>query len=190
MRTELRARADRLGKMARRATPGPLLVRGGVYLAGFVALGAGWPTDFVLGKGLLVVAVLPLLPALFPRGILPTIMILAGGLGWLLATTAYEQPVTYLRLMVVTAALYLVHTLAALAAVLPYDAIVAAGVLGRWLLRAGLVLALTAGLGLIVVVVTGVVGTGGYLIASLAGLGTLVGLITYLASLGRRRPNG
>jgi hypothetical protein len=187
LRAALRSRIERLDQMARRATPGPALVRGGLYLAGLVALGAGAPPGFVLGRGATFVLVLALLPVLLPRGVMPTLVIVLAALGWLAGTTVYAQPVTYLRLVAVAGALYLLHTLAALAAVLPYDAVVSAGVLGRWLLRAALVVVLTAVLGLAAVAVPGLLGAGGYLLASLAGLGLLVGLVGYLASLVRRR---
>jgi hypothetical protein len=187
MRTEVRSGVQRLTQMARRVTPGPALVRAGVYLSGLVALGLGWPTGFVLGRGLPVVAAFALLPALFPRGVLPTLVILAGAAGWLAATTVYDEPLTYLRLVVVATALYLVHTLAALAAALPYDAVVSAGVLGRWALRAGLVVVLTAAVALFAVEVPLVLGAGRSLIASIAGLGLIIGLAAYLASLVRRR---
>jgi hypothetical protein len=187
MRGELRARTQRLASMARRATPGPALVRGGVFAAGLVAFVVGWPTGFVFGRGLLAAVLVALLPALLPRGPLPTLAILTGAAGWLAATTVYDEPLTYLRMIVVAAALYLLHTLAALAAVLPYDAIVSAGVLGRWALRAGLVIALTAAAGLFAVAVPAQLGGGRYLIASVAGLGLLLGLAAYLTSLVRRR---
>jgi hypothetical protein len=187
MRTEVRSRAERIARMARRATPGPALVRGGVYLSGLIALGLGWPTGFVLGRGFPFIALLALLPALLPGTVLPTLVILAGAAGWLAATTVYGEPLTFVRLVVVANALYLLHTLAALAAVLPYDAIVSAGVLGRWGLRAALVVALTAGVALFAVAVPALLGGGRYLVASLAGLGLVIGLAAYLASLVRRR---
>lgn len=187
MGTQLRARVDRAGRALSRATPGPALVRGGVFLAGVVALATAWPADFVLSRGLALVLLLPLLPALLPRGFLPTLVIMAGALGWLAATTVYAEPLTLARLVIVADALYLLHTLAALAAVLPYDAIISAGVLGRWLMRAALVVVLTAGLALVLVVVAGQLGGARYLAASLVGLSVVIGLALYLASLARRR---
>ncbi|HKS99600.1 MAG TPA: hypothetical protein VJT31_08740 [Rugosimonospora sp.] len=187
MRAGLRSRVDRALAMVRRAAPGPTLVRGGVYLSGLIAMLTAWPATFVLGRGLLVAVILALVPVLWPRGFAPTLVILLAVTGWLAATTGYAEPVTYLRLVIVAGALYLLHTLAALAGVLPYDAIVSAGVLGRWLLRAALVWVLTAGLALFAVAVPQQVGAGGYLVASLAGLGLVSGVTAYLANLTRRR---
>jgi hypothetical protein len=186
MRAEARTRVDRVVSMARRTTAAPALVRAGICLAGLVGLGTAWPGSFVLGKGILAVVVLAVLAALLPRGFLPTLVILAAVAGWLFATARYDEPLTLARLVVVAGALYLVHTLAALAAVLPYDAIVSAGVLGGWLLRAALVVGLTAAVALFVAAVPQRVG-GHYLVASLAGLAVLTGLTVFLASLLRRR---
>lgn len=185
MRSGLLRRLARARAGIRRTTPGPALVRGGVFLAGLIALAVALPAGFVLSRGLVIVVALPLFPALLPRGAMPTLVILVTAVGWLVSTTYYAEPLTYARLVVTAGALYLVHTLAALAAVLPYDAVVSAGVLGGWLLRAGLVLALTAGLALFVAAVPARL-AGGYLLASLAGLALLLGLAGYLAFLVRR----
>jgi hypothetical protein len=107
--------------------------------------------------------------------------------GWLLSTTAYLAPVSYWRLVALAALLYLLHSLAALAAVLPYDAVVSAGVFGRWFRQAGLVVLLTAALGLFAVVVPAHLGGARYLAASLIGLVLIGALAGYLALLARRR---
>ena len=88
--------------------------------------------------------------------------------------------------MFLAAALYLQHNLSALAAVLPYDAIIGPGVLLRWLARAGAVVALTAGLALFAVVAPLYV-SGRYLLASLAGLALMGLIVGYLARLVGRR---
>ncbi len=187
LREGLTAPVERTRQMARRATAGPALVRGGLYATGFVALATALPADLVLGRVLPAIAVIALVPVLFPRGAMPTVVILLAIGGWIADTTMYGGTPTYLRLVILASAVYLLHTLAALAAVLPYDAVVAGDVLGRWLLRAALVIVLTAGLGLFVVVVPGQFGGGRYLVASIVGLGLMIGLAAYLASLARRR---
>jgi hypothetical protein len=97
------------------------------------------------------------------------------------------EPVTFWRLVGLAAALYLGHSLTALAAVLPYDAIVEPEVLARWLSRAFLVVAASAALALALLVGSAVWGGEPLLIASLLGLGVAVGLAALLAWLLRRR---
>ncbi|OLB78333.1 MAG: hypothetical protein AUI14_13560 [Actinobacteria bacterium 13_2_20CM_2_71_6] len=139
-------RVDEIAARVRRTTPGPLLVRVGLFVSALLAV-----------------------------------------LGWLISTLAYGVGPDFLALILLATALYLVHTLAALAAVLPHDAVVAPGVLLRWLRRAGLVLGLTAALALFAVVVPPYLGDHAYLVASLLGLVLMVATVGYLARLVRRR---
>jgi hypothetical protein len=182
------SRLVRLQAMVRRMTPGPALTRGAVFAAGLVAQLVAWPAEIAFARPVLILVVVALMPAVLPRGMWPSLAILTAVLGWFLATTAYEQPVSYPRLVALAGAIYLVHSLAALAAVLPHDAVVAVEVFVRWLLRAALVLLVTAVLALFVVAATGWVGSGRYLLASLIGLAAMVALAGYLASLAGKRP--
>ena len=79
------------------------------------------------------------------------------------------------------------HTLAALAAVLPYDSVVSPDVLLRWVGRAGWVLLGTGVLAAFVVVVPTYLGGRTYLVASLLGLAVMAATVAYLARLVRRR---
>jgi hypothetical protein len=171
---------------ARRTTPGPLLVRTGVFGAGLIGLVLAWPRGLVFGPGALVLVVLAMLPALGPRGRLPSVVILLAVAGWLLATLVYDESPDYLRLVLLASALYLVHNLSALAAVLPYDAVITPGVLLRWLGRAGVVLLLTAVLALFGSVAPLYL-SGRYLAAALVGLALMVATVGYLARLVGRR---
>lgn len=181
-----RQRLDEAVGAARRTTPGPLLVRVAVFLFGAVGLLVAWPLDLVLGPGFLVAIVLAALPALLPRGRMTTIAILAAVVGWEVGALGYGESPTYVRVVVVAASLYLQHNLAALAAVLPYDAIIGPGVLLRWIARAGAVVLLTAALALFAVVAPLYV-SGRYLVASLAGLALMGVIVAYLARLVGRR---
>jgi hypothetical protein len=98
----------------------------------------------------------------------------------------YGEPVQFWRLVTVAGLLYLAHSLAALAAGLPYDAVVAPEVLAGWLVRALLVVAASAMLALVVLVFGEVVRGGGYLAASLVGLVAATALAAVLAWLLRR----
>jgi len=174
--------------MLRRLTPGPLLVRLALFVVGMFGLLIAWPVA-VWGQGFVLVAflLLALLPAALPRGPATTTYLLTTVAGWLVSTSYFGLPPDFLGLVLLATALYLVHTLAALAAVLPYDAVVAPAVLLRWVGRSVRVLALTVALALFLVVVPGYLGGRGYLLGSLLGLALVVATLAYLARLVRRR---
>jgi hypothetical protein len=181
-----RQRFDETVTRVRRTTPGPLLVRGGVFVTALLGLLVAWPFDLVAGPAFLVFVVLATLPAVLPRGRLPLALILLAVVGWVVSTLMYAEVPGYLRLVVLAGALYLTHNLSALASVLPYDAVIAPGVLLRWLARASVVVVLTAGLALFGVVAPLYV-SGRYLIASLVGLALMAATVGYLARLVGRR---
>jgi hypothetical protein len=111
-------------------------------------------------------------------------VILIAAVGWLAATTYYAEPLTGWRLVAMAGALYLTHTGAALAAVLPYDTVVSPGVLAGWALRALAVVASTAVLGLLALVGAVVLGDRTSLLAALVGVAAAIPLAWLLA---RRR---
>jgi hypothetical protein len=187
VRRNVRERIELVGRMAGRASPGPMLVRGAVFGSGLVGLLLATPTDVLFRGWAGVLLLLPALPAFRPRGLLTTVVALTTVVFWVASTTAYGQPVTVWRLVAVAGALYLTHTSAALAAVLPYDAVVAAQVLVDWLWHAGAVILATALFCLAALVGVPMLGDHRYLIASVAGLATMVGLAWMLALLWRRR---
>jgi hypothetical protein len=82
--------------------------------------------------------------------------------------------------------LYLVHSLAALAAFLPYDAIVSPGVLLRWSARAGLVVAATAVVALYSLIAAEVLRGYGTVLATLLGFAIAVALAALLVRVYRR----
>ena len=136
----LREALETLVLRARRVGLGPLLVRGGLFFAGLLAEGMAWPSEVTFNPTGLLLVLAAVLPAVAPHGRLVTVFLLSAVFGWLVATAAYDEPVAYWRLVFLAAGLYGVHTLAALAAVLPTDARVSVGVLAQWLLRAGVVM--------------------------------------------------
>jgi hypothetical protein len=180
-------RFDEWAQRVRRTTPGPLLVRVGLFVCALAALVLAWPVAVVFTPAFPAFLVLALLPALVPRGPVPTLHLLVAVVGWVVSTTFLASTPTFLGVVLLASTLYLVHTLAALAAVLPYDAVVAPGVLLRWVARAGRVLLLTAALALFVVVVPGHLRGRGYLVASLLGLALVAVTVGYLSRLVRRR---
>jgi hypothetical protein len=184
--TRAQGRIGEYAALVRRTTPGPLLVRGGVFATALLSLLVAWPRALVFGPGALAILVVATLPAVAPRGRLPGLVILLAVTGWLISTLTYAETPAFLRLVVLAGALYLAHNLAALAAVLPYDAVVAPGILLRWLARAGVVVLLTVVLALFGAVAPGYL-TGRSLIASLVGLALMAATVGYLARLVGRR---
>ncbi len=189
--TDVRARAqaqvDETVRRVRRTTPGPLLVRIGLFVAALFGQVLAWPLAVTLTPAFFAFLTLALLTMLLPRGPMPTLYLFIALGGWVAGTLLLGQTANLLGLLLLATALYLVHNLAALAAVLPYDAVVAPGVLLRWVGRAGLVVGLTAVLALFAVVVPGYLGGRTYLLASLVGLAVMALTVAYLARLVRRR---
>jgi hypothetical protein len=180
-------RVEELLLRARRIAVGPALVRAGLLLAGLLAQFVAWPTEIVFAWPVLVLLAIAAAPVVAPHTRLVTAAVLAAVVGWLAATTAYGEPVAYWRLVLLAASLYAVHVLAALAAVLPYDAAVEPVVVAGWLGRAGVVALLTVAVAMFTLLVPAYLGGHRYLVASLFGLAVMVGLAGYLAALVRRR---
>ena len=171
---------------AARVSLTPLLVRAAIFFSTLVGLLLAYPSE-VLRERALVVPLVALLPAVGPRRIWPTFAVLVTVGGWLLAIDGYGRPVALWRLLAVAAALYLTHTLCALAAVLSYDAVVDPDLIVRWLLRAVAVLLGAAVLGVLLVELAGVGGGGGFRAATVAGLAVAVAVTALLGWLLRRR---
>jgi hypothetical protein len=184
--TDLTERARGVGRSALRATPVPLGVRCGVFLAGLVAVVLAYPAIVLFSRWGMLLLLVPLLPAAMPRGRAPTLLALLAVAGWLAATSAGAAPVALWRLLALAGSLYLLHSLAALAAVLPYDAVVPLEVAARWLGRAlGVVLAAAV----LAVAALGAVSRTGdraVLAASLLGLGLAVAVAVLPVWLWRR----
>ncbi|WP_405113662.1 hypothetical protein OG559_07205 [Micromonospora sp. NBC_01405] len=181
-----RARAARSAVI--RVSLAPLLVRVGIFGTVLAGLLLAYPVQVLLaGRPLATLVVVALLPAVGPRRVWPTFAALVTVGGWLLSTEGYGQPVALWRLLAVAVALYLAHSLCALAALLPYDAVVDPELIVRWLTRAGGVLLASAVLGVLLVEVSGVGGDRGFLAATVVGLLVAVALSVLLRWLLRRR---
>jgi len=170
-----------------RATAGPLLVRAGVFAMALAALMGAFPGEMraTYFAGLLVV--LAALAAIFPRSSWVTVAILAAVGGWVTSTIWYDDPVELWRLIALASFLYLTHSLAALAALLPYDGKLPAEVTVRWISRA---LAVVLGSAVLTVLLLSGANRGGerdLLVAALAGLAVAIGATALLAFLLRRR---
>ncbi|WP_407663068.1 hypothetical protein [Micromonospora radicis] len=177
-----------LGTAAGRIALTPLLVRSGIFLSSLVGLLLAYPAEVVAGQALGALVLVAALPAVAPRRFWPTFAALVTVGGWLLATDGYGRPIALWRLMAVAVALYLTHTLCALVAVLPYDAVVDPDLVVRWLTRAAGVLLATSVLGVLLLELARAGGDGtGRQAVTIVGLSIALGLTGLLAWLLRRR---
>lgn len=182
----LTRRIERARTAVSRATALPLLVRGGIALAFVLALLVAWPTELTASRYVLPLLLAGAYPAFAPRGRGVTFAVLVVVGGWVLDTTWFDARVALWRVLSIATLLYLGHTLAALAAVLPTDAIVNVDVVGGWLGRALLVVLISAVLTVVTLGLTAELAGGAFVIATLVGLGAAVGITLLLGRLLRR----
>ncbi|MDG4807935.1 hypothetical protein O7634_14355 [Micromonospora sp. WMMD1120] len=170
-----------------RISAAPLLVRVGIFVVVFAGFALAFPAEVLPGRPVLFLAVAALLPAFGPRRLWATFTAFVTVGGWLLATDGYGRPVALWRLLAVATLLYLGHTLCALAALLPYDAVVDPDLITRWLARSAAVLLGSAVLGVLLLQVSGTGGDTGYQWVTVLGLLVAVGTAALLGWLLRRR---
>jgi len=182
----LNARMERIQRALTRATIIPFLVRLGIALSFVLAMAVAWPAVLAFGRlgGLLYLVAF--YPAFAPRGRGTTFAILVVFGGWILDTTWYDERVALWRVLSLAALTYLGHTLAALAAVLPYDAIVNVEVLTGWLLRAAAVVLVSAVLTVVALGLASALAGSAFLIATLIGLAAALAATLLLTRLLRR----
>ena len=183
----LTARADRARATLRRATAVPFLVRAGIALCGLVAMLVAWPQALLSGRYFALLAVIAMYPAVAPRGRGATAAALVVVAGWLVDTTAFDARIALWRVLALATLLYLGHTLTALAAVLPFDAVVNLDVVGLWLARAGAVVLISAVLTVVALGLAAELAGAAFLVATLVGLAGAVGATVLVARLLRRR---
>ena len=184
---------DRIGRRvagarvtAARATVWPFLVRCGIALCGLVAMAVAWPASLIATQYFAPLALIALYPAIAPRGRGATLAALAVVAGWLADTVLEDAPVELGRVLTIATALYLGHSLTALAAVLPYDAVVNIDVVGLWLARALAVVLVSAVLTVVALALTAELAGGPFLIATMVGLACAAGATLLIARLVRR----
>ncbi|BCJ52186.1 hypothetical protein Asp14428_36610 [Actinoplanes sp. NBRC 14428] len=179
-------RIDRTRTAVARATLLPLLVRAGIGLAFLAAMLVAWPATLVVSRYVVLLAVAAVYPAFAPRGRGVTLTVLAVVGGWIVDTTWYDARIALWRVLVIATMLYAGHSLAALAAVLPYDALVNPDVISSWLVRAGVVILGSAVLTVVALGLTAELAGGAFVLATLVGLAAAVGVTLLLARLLRR----
>jgi hypothetical protein len=184
--TAITDRLDRARRVAGRATLVPVLVRCGIAVSLAMAMVVAWPAEIAGGRLLLPLVAVAVYPGLAPRGRGATVVILVVVAGWVVDTTWFDARVALWRVLAIGTLLYLGHTLTALAAVLPYDAVVNTDVVTTWLARAGGVVLISAVLTVIALGLAAELAGGAFVIATLAGLAGAVAATMLLARLLRR----
>ncbi len=106
--------------------------------------------------------------------------------GWIVDTAGFDSRIALWRVITLATLLYLGHTLTALAAVLPYDAVVNLDVPGLWLGRALIVVLISAVLTVLALGLTADLGGEAFQLATLAGLAAATGVTVILVRLTRR----
>ena len=183
---------DRLGRVQvvlGRAMLVPMLVRLGIAASFVLAMTVAWPQAVVAGRFMALLFVIAVYPAVAPRGRGATAAVLVVVAGWLADTAYYDNRVALWRVLAIATLLYLGHTLTALAAVVPYDAVVTLDVVAGWLLRAGAVVLISAVLTVIALGLADQLAGGPFVVATLVGLAAAVGATLLLVRLLRRGGN-
>ena len=179
-------RIERARRAFSRATVIPFLIRLGIALAGLLAMSVAWPPALLASQFFVPIALVAVYPAFVPRGRGATLSALVAVAGWLVDTAGYDARVALWRVLTMATLLYVGHSLTALAAVLPYDAVVNVDVVGNWLARALLVVLVSAVLTVVALGLTSDLAGGAFLIATLVGLAGAVGATMLISRLLRR----
>jgi hypothetical protein len=182
----LTERVERGRRIVGRATLMPFLVRCGIALSLVLAMSVGWPSEVTASRYMVILFAIAIYPALAPRGRGATISILMVVAGWIVDTTWFDARVALWRVLTLATLLYVGHTLTALAAVLPTDALVNLDVVTNWLVRAAGVVLISAVLTVIALGLTSALAGGAFLVATLVGLAGAVGATMLLSRLLRR----
>ena len=176
----------RVRRVLDRATLVPFLVRCGIAVAFVLAVAVAWPVELSAGRFALPLYAVALWPAIAPRGRGATVAVLLVVAGWIADTTWFDQRVALWRVLSIAALTYLGHALTALAAALPYDAMVNLDVVTTWLGRAVAVVLISSVLTVIALGLTSALAGGAFVLATLVGLVGAVGATMLLARLLRR----
>ena len=182
----LLGRVERARIALGRVTVIPFLIRCGIALCGLLAMSVAWPSALLASQYFVLVSAVAIYPAMAPRGRGFTLAAVVAVIGWLADTVGYEARIALWRVLALATLLYLGHTLTALAAVLPYDAVVNLDVVAAWLARALAVVLVSAVLTVVALGLSAELAGGAFLIATLVGLAGAVGATMLIARLLRR----
>jgi hypothetical protein len=169
-----------------RATVLPFVLRCGIALCGLIAMSVAWPTSMVTSQYSTLLMLVALYPAIAPRGRGATVAALVVVTGWLIDTAGFDSPVALWRVLTIATMLYIGHSFTALAAQMPFDAVVNLDVPGLWLIRTLAVVLVSAVLTVVVLGLSADLAGDAFLAATLVGLAGAVGATILLARLIRR----
>jgi hypothetical protein len=163
-----------------RITAVPLILRGVAFLSAFAGLWLAAPQAASAPKTLGILAFLAVLPALAIGTRLVDVVMAGTVILWVITTLGFGEPAEPLRVFGVAAALYLLHSSAAMAAALPYDAVVDPQVPLRWAARSALVVAAAGVVAAVVVLLAPLMTPTTSVIALFAGLGVVLATVALL----------
>jgi hypothetical protein len=171
-----------------RITPATVLVRGATFVFATAALVMAAPAVLYGPRSVLAAAVGGLVVALAPGSRIVTLVLVLAAVGWGLSWAGRLNEISPLQLVAFGSLLYLAHSSATLAALIPYDAVVTPEVLTRWYVRALAIVATSAVISLALLVgVWAIVGFNGAAVASLVGLAAAVALVALGVRMVRHR---
>lgn len=185
---EIVRRVARMNDIIGELTMGPAMLRLTVVASTFAGLILAWSDQSRSAALVLTFGILALFTGVFPRSPLPTLSALVMAAGYLGETTN-GTPITVWRVSTLAGLIYIMHTSAAYASLLPYNAVLTRRVFVPYVIRTAAVIAITVGVAFFDAQVTSMV-TGrrnvGFTIAGMIGLVGIAGYVAYLGS--RRRP--
>ena len=179
-------RTDAARSVVSRSTLIPVMVRAGIAVLGIAAMAVSWPMALVGNEWFVFLALIAIWPAAAPRGRGASVAALTVVAGWLVATVGFDTRVALWRVLTIATLLYVGHSLTALAAVLPHDAVVNGDVVAGWLLRAGAVVLISSVLTVISLALAADMAGGAFLVATVVGIAGAVGATILIARLLRR----
>jgi len=183
---EIGRRIARMNDIISELTMGPTLMRLTVVAATFAGLVLAWSDVSRTSSIVITFGVMGAVTGLFPRSPLPTLCALGIALGYV-AETGNGTPITVWRVSTLGALIYIMHTSAAYAAVLPYNAVLTRWVFVPYVMRTAAVIAITVGISYFALSVTSLVTADRTVVATIAGMLTIVAVAGYLTYLGSRR---
>ena len=179
-------RLERAATVIEQATAGPVVLRATLVVAALAGFAVTWPMHDLLTTVLVLPIVLALGVGMAPRSFAPTATIIAMVLGYLVNIGSGASPDAW-RPIAAAGLIYVVHTGAAFAPVLPFNTVATPGLYLPFVLRTGVVIAVTVVIGFAILAVPSLVGDHRLVSAAVAGMVAMVGVAGYVAYLGSRR---